>query len=131
MHKRTLLKIVPAVAGLAFSFATWAAPPVDLDEHVNAVIREQGVPGMAVTIVEQGKVVHAKGYGVRRLGSPEPVDATAESAPRISPSRGSGGGGAGPRRRRRGAPNKSSTETVATRTVRFPAASETAASRHG
>ncbi len=30
---------------------------------------------MAISIVEQGKTVHAQGYGVRRLGSPELVDA--------------------------------------------------------
>jgi CubicO group peptidase (beta-lactamase class C family) len=30
---------------------------------------------MAVAIVENGQVVHAKGYGVRRLGAPERVDA--------------------------------------------------------
>jgi CubicO group peptidase (beta-lactamase class C family) len=75
MHKRTTLQLVPAIVGVAFTWAAWAAPPADLDAHVNAVIREQGVPGMAVTIVEQGKVVHAKGYGVRKLGSNEPVDA--------------------------------------------------------
>ncbi|MBU8976065.1 serine hydrolase [Lysobacter sp. MMG2] len=75
MRKTCLLHVVPVVAGVAFSFAAWAAPPADLDARVNDVIRAQGVPGMAVTIVEDGKVVHAKGYGVRRLGSNEPVDA--------------------------------------------------------
>ncbi|MDI9239820.1 serine hydrolase [Lysobacter sp. LF1] len=52
-----------------------AAPPENLDARVEQVIHDIGIPGMAVTIVEDGKVVHAKGYGVRRLGSPEPVDA--------------------------------------------------------
>jgi CubicO group peptidase (beta-lactamase class C family) len=32
------------------------------------------VPGMAVAIVKDGKVVHAKGYGLRRLGERAPVD---------------------------------------------------------
>jgi len=52
-----------------------ADPPKNLDARVAQVMREQGVPGMAVAIVENGHVVHAKGYGVRRLGSAEPVDA--------------------------------------------------------
>ena len=38
-------------------------------------MREHGVPGMAIAIVEDGKPVLAKGYGVRKLGSPERVDA--------------------------------------------------------
>jgi CubicO group peptidase (beta-lactamase class C family) len=32
------------------------------------------VPGMAVAIVKDGKVIVAKGYGVRKLGDPTPVD---------------------------------------------------------
>jgi CubicO group peptidase (beta-lactamase class C family) len=34
-----------------------------------------GVPGMAVAVVKDGQVVLAKGYGVRKLGEPTPVDA--------------------------------------------------------
>ena len=33
-----------------------------------------GVPGMAVAVVHGGKVVFAKGYGVREAGKPELVD---------------------------------------------------------
>src|SRR5690606_8535843 len=33
------------------------------------------VPGMAISIVKDGRIVHAKGYGVRRPGSSERVDA--------------------------------------------------------
>jgi hypothetical protein len=32
------------------------------------------VPGLSVAIVKDGRVVLAKGYGVRRLGDPAPVD---------------------------------------------------------
>jgi len=67
--------VVAIAAGLSIAFVAAAATPPELDARVEAVMRENGVPGMAVAIVEQGKVVHAKGYGVRRLGSPEPVDA--------------------------------------------------------
>lgn len=63
------------LAGLSIASTASAASPADLDARVETVIREQGVPGMAVAIVEQGKTVLAKGYGVRRLGSPERVDA--------------------------------------------------------
>src|SRR6476619_5522477 len=33
------------------------------------------VPGLSVAIVKDGKVVLAKGYGIRRMGDPTPVDA--------------------------------------------------------
>ena len=38
-------------------------------------MKQQGVPGAAVAIVENGKVTLARGYGIRRLDSAEPVDA--------------------------------------------------------
>jgi len=38
-------------------------------------MQSHGVPGIAISIVEDGKPVLAKGYGVRKLGSPERVDA--------------------------------------------------------
>jgi CubicO group peptidase (beta-lactamase class C family) len=60
---------------MLLSTAALAAPPPDLDARVESILGERGVPGMAIAIVEHGKVTHAKGYGVRRLGSPEPVDA--------------------------------------------------------
>ncbi len=42
--------------------------PADLDVYVTQVLRTFSVPGMAVTIVKDGKVLVARGYGVRTLG---------------------------------------------------------------
>lgn len=58
----------------------WAAGPlpaalVDFDDYVARVQREFNVPGIAVAVVKDGEVVFEKGYGVRELGKPEPVDA--------------------------------------------------------
>jgi len=50
-------------------------PPPDFDAYVQRVMERFEVPGLAVAIVKDGQVVLAEGYGVRRLGSPEPVDA--------------------------------------------------------
>lgn len=50
-------------------------PPADLDRWVERAMTTFEVPGMAVAIVKDGEVVHMKGYGVRRLGDPAPVDA--------------------------------------------------------
>lgn len=46
-----------------------------LDTTVERVRKDFGVPGIAVAVVKDGKVVVAKGYGVRELGKPEAVDA--------------------------------------------------------
>jgi CubicO group peptidase (beta-lactamase class C family) len=50
------------------------APPADLDAYVAASMKTFEVPGMAIAIVKDGNVLVAKGYGVRKLGDPTPVD---------------------------------------------------------
>lgn len=49
--------------------------PADVDEWVARTMKTFEVPGLALTIVKDGRVVVAKGYGVRKLGEPAPVDA--------------------------------------------------------
>lgn len=62
------------------SFAGKKAHPLDsarlaeLATFVEETQRRTGVPGVAVGIVENGKVVFSGGYGVRTLGKPEKVD---------------------------------------------------------
>jgi CubicO group peptidase (beta-lactamase class C family) len=53
--------------------AQTGAPP-DLDAYVARALKEFEVPGLAVAIVKDGKVELVKGYGVRKLGEPAPVD---------------------------------------------------------
>ncbi|MEZ5293640.1 MAG: serine hydrolase [Vicinamibacterales bacterium] len=50
------------------------APLSGLDGYVERAVREWRIPGLAIAVVKDGEIVFAKGYGVRRLGSPEPVD---------------------------------------------------------
>ncbi len=45
-----------------------------LDRYIESSRMAWGVPGMTVTVVQDGKVVWAKGYGVRELGKSETVD---------------------------------------------------------
>lgn len=67
---------LPAFAiALVISASVLAAPPEGFDNRVEALRKQVGVPGMAIAIVENGKVTLAKGYGVKKLGSPEPVGA--------------------------------------------------------
>ncbi len=55
----------------ASTLAAQRAPttaPRDIDAYVTQVLRTFNVPGMAVTIVKDGQVLVARGYGVRTLG---------------------------------------------------------------
>jgi CubicO group peptidase (beta-lactamase class C family) len=56
------------------SLPAWAAPPANFETRVEAVRKAAEVPGMAIAIVENGKVTLARGFGVRKLGSPDKVD---------------------------------------------------------
>lgn len=47
----------------------------DFSAYVDSARKQFDVPGIAVAIVKDGKVVLEEGYGVRELGKPEKVDA--------------------------------------------------------
>jgi CubicO group peptidase (beta-lactamase class C family) len=68
-----------AIAALLFLFAPSTVrpqpPPVDIDAWVQRTMKTFDVPGISIAIVKDGQVVVAKGYGVRKLGDPAPVDA--------------------------------------------------------
>ncbi|GJG85649.1 serine hydrolase [Gemmatimonadetes bacterium T265] len=64
----------PALAQPAPAASPAALPP-DFDAYVARVLQAFDVPGAAVAVVKDGRVLVAKGYGVRTLGRPEPVDA--------------------------------------------------------
>lgn len=49
-------------------------PPPDLDAQVARALATFDVPGVALAIVKDGDVVVARGYGVRSLETPDPVD---------------------------------------------------------
>lgn len=51
-----------------------AATAFDLEADVNRILKLFDVPGMAVAIVKDGKVITARGFGVRKLGESAPVD---------------------------------------------------------
>ena len=74
------------VLGMAFASHSWAATPAapvlpvgaqpqDIDRLAARIQQQFAVPGMAVAIVKDGKVLFAKGYGVREAGKPDKVDA--------------------------------------------------------
>jgi CubicO group peptidase (beta-lactamase class C family) len=52
-----------------------ASLPPGLDELVTRAMKTFEVPGLSLAIVKDGQVLLAKGYGVKKLGEPAPVDA--------------------------------------------------------
>jgi CubicO group peptidase (beta-lactamase class C family) len=63
--------VLPALLTLPL----FAQVPADFDAFVTRTMKTFDVPGLAVTVVKDGKVALAKGYGVRKLGQAEAVDA--------------------------------------------------------
>lgn len=61
----------------ALLLAAWSTPQDhirDLDAFVTRSLPVFKVPGAAVAVIENGKIVHLKGYGVRSIATNEPVD---------------------------------------------------------
>ncbi|CAN7688755.1 serine hydrolase [Mesorhizobium sp. LjRoot246] len=63
---------------LAFAEAATAKRISDALPKLEAIVRDgmarTGVPGLAIAIVHDDAVVFLKGYGVREVGKPEPID---------------------------------------------------------
>ena len=62
--------------GLGAASGVWAQskPPGDIDDYAAQVLKTFAVPGLSVGIVKDGKLVFAKGYGIRKLGESATVD---------------------------------------------------------
>ena len=66
------------VTGTALATPVASTQPAQLDDfnaYVERVRKTFDVPGIAVAIVKDGKVVLEQGFGVREMGKPEAVDA--------------------------------------------------------
>jgi CubicO group peptidase (beta-lactamase class C family) len=69
----TLPLSVPWCA-LAAQSRTVADPLAGLDAYAAKAVADWKVPGLAIAVVKDGRIVFAKGYGVRELGKAAPVD---------------------------------------------------------
>jgi CubicO group peptidase (beta-lactamase class C family) len=47
---------------------------LQIDSLAERTLKAFDVPGIAVCVIKDGKVIHSKGYGVRSLGTGQPVD---------------------------------------------------------
>lgn len=73
---RTGLRNLATAALMLLPTAIEAQMPdfASLDAYIERAIAEWQVPGLAIAIVRNDSVVHARGYGVRKLGEPARID---------------------------------------------------------
>lgn len=71
-----LLRVISGlvVLQLTSSLGAQSAPIENFDAFVNRAMRQWKVPGLAIAIVKDDKIVFAKGYGVREIHKPDKVD---------------------------------------------------------
>jgi CubicO group peptidase (beta-lactamase class C family) len=74
MPLRSVLACVLLLLLLQSGPAGQAGPLAGFDAYVAKAVQEWGTPGLAIAVVKDGQVVFSKGYGVRELGKPQPVD---------------------------------------------------------
>ena len=65
---------VQAQTAAASAAAPAAVQAFDLQQDVERVMQAFDVPGIAIAVVKDGKVIAARGFGVRKLGAPARVD---------------------------------------------------------
>ena len=69
------IRLIAAFIACAIATPALAAPPANIDQRVEELRRASELPGLAIAIVENGKTTLARGYGVRKMGGRDPVDA--------------------------------------------------------
>ncbi|MFL5581464.1 MAG: serine hydrolase [Gemmatimonadaceae bacterium] len=84
---RIIRRAFPLALGLALGLAAATAahgqaprpaprrdPAAEFDAYAARAVRDWDVTGLAVAVVKDGRIVFARGYGVREIGKPAPVD---------------------------------------------------------
>jgi CubicO group peptidase (beta-lactamase class C family) len=64
----------PATVAAVAPAASPALAAYDLEADVTRTMKLFDVPGIAIAVVKDGKVLAAQGFGVRKLGAPDKVD---------------------------------------------------------
>lgn len=74
IHLLLLLLSVLAGSSAAFAQRQPAFVTDSLDAYIRRGMADWQIPGLAIAVVKDGKVIVSKGYGVRDVSKPEPVD---------------------------------------------------------
>ena len=76
-RRGALIACAMSLGANAFAVAQKPTAPAtirDFDAYVAKAMKDWQVPGMAIAVVRNDSIVFAKGYGVRKLGDPTPID---------------------------------------------------------
>ena len=73
-RRAVLVFLLVSAWGWAQAPPSVVSAPNDLDAYVARALKTFDVPGLGVAIVKDGKIVVAKGYGLRKLGATAAVD---------------------------------------------------------
>lgn len=76
MSARRVLAVTASLMSMLPAASMGASQPIEaraIDRTVERTMQAFDVPGVAIGIVKDGRLVFAKGYGVREQGKPEPV----------------------------------------------------------
>lgn len=77
MKLRVFLSILIVILATPFEIGSAASTTSFVPKFeglIHKAMQEKKVPGLAVAIVMDGKIIFMKGFGVREVGCPEPVD---------------------------------------------------------
>ncbi|MGH7783135.1 MAG: serine hydrolase domain-containing protein, partial [Candidatus Binatia bacterium] len=69
-----ILILLIAISVSSITTLAQNAPFPGFDEYVNKAMKDWDVPGMAIAIVKDDKVLYAQGFGLREVGKTAPVD---------------------------------------------------------
>src|SRR5262249_2624229 len=71
--KFLVVKLLFLAMAVALPARGQETPLAGFDDYVNKALKDWEVPGIAIAIIKNDKVVLMKGYGVRKLGEAAPV----------------------------------------------------------
>lgn len=74
MHRMRSLLVLSLLTPAALAAQRPDPRAASFDAYVSQAVKDWGAVGLAIAVVKDGRVVFARGYGVRQLGQPAPVD---------------------------------------------------------
>ena len=72
--RRRVIGVLILFLFLQLAVAQQVAPEPDFDQYVEKAMKEWEVPGLAIAVVKDDRIVFAKGYGVREFGGTAAVN---------------------------------------------------------
>lgn len=72
--KKTILSLLILACSLTLVAQSYTKQVKEFDAYIQKGMKDWEIPGMAVVVVKDNKILLKKGYGVKELGNSDPVD---------------------------------------------------------